>query len=142
MTASFLLWCPMAVLWLCVQVSVSMSTMIDTNVIILSNDIIRLHVSVIFSHIFGCMRWDEMRFLHLIMSFLLYQYGRTAYQFAICNGHTEIKSLLRDKGARVYWIDKASESSHRNNWLCKWLFTAIMIWNGSVIVMSTSQRHH
>ena len=42
-----------------------------------------------------------MRFLHLIMSFISYQDGRTALHIAAIKGHIEVMRLLLDKGADV-----------------------------------------
>ena len=47
-----------------------------------------------------------MRFLHLIMSFILYQYGYTALYRAAMKGHTDIARLLLDKKADVNIGDK------------------------------------
>ena len=47
-----------------------------------------------------------MRFLHLIMSFILYQDGRTALHWAAINGNIDIARLLIDKGADVNIGDK------------------------------------
>ena len=91
-------------------------------------------------HIFGCMRWDEMRFLHLIMSFILYQGGRTALHWAAMYGYIEVMRLLLDKGADVNIKDKVSGMI----WeiviiVCESdCVVVIMICDGTVIVMSTS----
>ena len=42
-----------------------------------------------------------MRFLHLIMSFILYQDGRTALHWAAMYGYIEVARLLLDIGADV-----------------------------------------
>ena len=49
-----------------------------------------------------------MRFLHLIMSFILYQDGYTALHRAASNGNIDIARLLPDKGADVNIKDNVS----------------------------------
>ena len=50
-----------------------------------------------------------MRFLHLIMSFISYQDGRTALHIAAKNGNIEVARLLLDKGADVNSRDNVSD---------------------------------
>ena len=49
-----------------------------------------------------------MRFLHLIMSFISYQDGRTALHNAAMYGHIDVARLLLDRGANVNIKDNVS----------------------------------
>ena len=49
-----------------------------------------------------------MRFLHLIMSFILYQGGYTALHWAAGKGYIVVMGLLLDKGADVNIKDNVS----------------------------------
>ena len=49
-----------------------------------------------------------MRFLHLIMSFILYQDGYTALHNAAMSGNIDVARLLLDRGADVNIRDKVS----------------------------------
>ena len=50
-----------------------------------------------------------MRFLDLIMSFILYQWGVTALHCAAFKGHVDVARLLLEKGAYVNSIDNVSD---------------------------------
>ena len=76
------------------------------------------------------------------MSFILYQGGYTALHRAASNGNIDIARLLLDKGAVVNMGQKVSDMIWEivlfvcvSDW-----FITIMICDGSVMVMSTSQR--
>ena len=50
-----------------------------------------------------------MRFLDLIMSFILYQWQDTALHYAAFKGHVDVARLLLEKGAYVNAIDNVSD---------------------------------
>ena len=50
-----------------------------------------------------------MRFLDLMMSFILCQTGWTALHWAAIGGDTDVTRLLLDKGADVNSINKVSD---------------------------------
>ena len=89
---------------------VNISTMIDTNVIISPTILCNCTYLTCIAHIWVYkMRRDEMRFLHLIMSFILYQGGYTALHLAAIKGYIVVMGLLLDKGAMVNIADNVSD---------------------------------
>ena len=88
---------------------VNISTMIDINVIISPTILCNCTYLTCIAHIWVYkMRRDEMRFLHLIMSFILYQDGYSALYLAAMYVHTDVVRLLLDRGADVNIKDKVS----------------------------------